>query len=62
METPKIAFVIGAAGAVVAVGLAYLMAAVTGDRVSTDELVRHALLTFVIASALVVAVRRRKPS
>ena len=62
METLKIVVVIGVLGAAVAVGLAYILGSVTGGHVTTDEMVRHALLTFVIAAAVVVALRRRKPS
>ncbi len=62
METLKVVVVLGVLGAVVAIGLAYLLAAVTGGNVTADEMVRHALLTFVITAAVVVTLRRRKAS
>lgn len=62
METLKVAVVLGVLGAGVAVGLAHLLAAVTGGDLSAEEMGRHALLAFVIAAAVVAVLRRRKSS
>jgi uncharacterized membrane protein YeaQ/YmgE (transglycosylase-associated protein family) len=62
METLHLVFVLGVVGAAVAVGLAHVLAAVTGGVVTPDEMVRHAILTFVIAATVVVLLRRRTSS
>ena len=61
MDTLKLVVVLGGLGAAIAIGLAFLWAAITGGHVTGDEVVRHALITFVIAAAVVLVLRRRKP-
>jgi hypothetical protein len=61
METLKLVVVLGVLAAAFAIGLAHLMAAVTGGEVTGDEMARHAFLSFVLMGAAVPIVRRRGP-
>jgi type VI protein secretion system component VasK len=59
MQTLKLVAVLGVGAAGVAIGLAYLVAALTGGHVSGDEAVRHVILAFVVIGCAVPIVRRR---
>jgi hypothetical protein len=59
MATLKIVVVLGLLASAVAVGLAFAWGALTGTPVSSDELLRHALLSFVITGGVVGALRWR---
>ena len=61
METLKLVVVLGVLGSAVAVGLAYLLAAVTGGSVTADEIVRHALRRFGVSDREIAAIVERRP-
>ena len=59
METFKFIVVLGVIAAGVAIGLAHLLAALTGGSVTADETARHAILSFLVVAAVIPIVRRR---
>ncbi len=61
VETLKLIVVLGVLAAGVAIGLAYVVAAFTGGRVTGDEIERHVLISFVIVTATILVLRRRNP-
>lgn len=62
METLKFVVVLGVIAIAVSLGLAHLLAAVTGGSVTRDEMVRIAISSFVVVAAVVSLLRRRQSS
>lgn len=59
METLKFVVVLGLVAVGFAIGIAYLIAALTGGSLTGDEAVRHGIVAFLVAASVVPLVRRR---
>jgi ABC-type uncharacterized transport system permease subunit len=61
LETAKLVVVLGILASVVAVGLAFAWSKVFGGVVTSDEIVRYIILSFVVAATTMAIMRRRPP-
>lgn len=59
METVKIIIVLGILASGVAVGFDFVWSKLVGGVVTSDEIVRHAILSFVLVGSAIAIVRRR---